>query len=206
MAQQRSRRAGGSHRAGARDAHAVRPSVSSPGLRERVYAVIEPVVVAAGFDLEDLTVARVGRRYVLRIAVDSDAGVDLDAVADLSRRISDTLDEVEAGGDELIAGEYELEVGSPGVDRPLTEPRHWRRNVRRLVRVRVGENEITGRIVEADGGSVALDVDGRVQRLDYARLGPGRVQVELKRLAELPDEELSDEELSDDDEEGVNEA
>ena len=157
-----------------------------------MYAVIEPVVVAAGFDLEDLTVARVGRRYVLRIAVDSDAGVDLDAVADLSRRISDTLDEVEAGGDELIAGEY--------------EPRHWRRNVRRLVRVRVGENEITGRIVEADGGSVALDVDGRVQRLDYARLGPGRVQVELKRLAELPDEELSDEELSDDDEEGVNEA
>jgi ribosome maturation factor RimP len=170
--------------------------------RQRLLAVVEPVVVATGYDLEDLTVTRVGRRHLLRIAVDSDTGVNLDAVAELSRAISTALDKAEAGGDELIAGEYELEVGSPGVDRPLTEPRHWRRNRTRLVKVRAGGREVTGRVVAADDAGVTLDVDGTAQTLPYADLGPGRVQVELKRLADLPDPEDDD----DDDEEGEDEA
>lgn len=167
--------------------------------RQRLQAVVEPVVAAGGYDLEDLTVSRVGRRHLLRIAVDSDSGVDLDAVADLSRGISAALDEAEAGGDELIAGEYELEVGSPGVDRPLTLPRHWRRNRARLVKVKAAGNEVTGRVVAADDAGVTLDVDGDRRTHAYTELGPGRVQVELKRLAELPE---PDDEDIDDDEEG----
>jgi len=152
--------------------------------------VVEPVVAGAGFDLEDLTIQRVGRRYVVRIAVDSDAGVDLDAVAELSRKISTGLDEAEAGGDELIAGEYELEVGSPGVDRPLTEARHWRRNVGRLVEVRASGRPVTARIIDVDAAGVVLDAG----RFDFAELGPGRVQVELKRLEDVVDDEGEDEE------------
>jgi ribosome maturation factor RimP len=168
--------------------------------RQRLLAVVEPVVAAGGYDLEDLNVSRVGRRHLLRIAVDSDAGVDLDAVAELSRGISAALDEAEASGDELIAGEYELEVGSPGVDRPLTVPRHWRRNRARLVKVKAAGAEVTGRVVAADDAGVTLDVDGDRRTHAYADLGPGRVQVELKRLAELPDPE--DEDIADDEEEG----
>ncbi len=152
--------------------------------------MVEPVVAGAGFDLEDLTIQRVGRRYVVRIAVDSDAGVDLDAVAELSRKISTGLDEAEAGGDELIAGEYELEVGSPGVDRPLTEARHWRRNVGRLVEVRASGRPVTARIIDVDAAGVVLDAG----RFDFAELGPGRVQVELKRLEDVVDDEGEDEE------------
>ncbi|WP_432836237.1 ribosome maturation factor RimP [Dactylosporangium sp. CA-092794] len=174
--------------------------------RQRLLAVVEPVVTAGGYDLEDLSVTRVGRRHLLRIAVDSDAGVDLDAVAELSRGISSALDDAEAGGDELIAGEYELEVGSPGVDRPLTLPRHWRRNRARLVKVRAGGQEVTGRVVAVDDAAVTLDVDGDRQTHTYGDLGPGRVQVELKRLAELPDPDDQDfdeaEDEAEDDEEG----
>ncbi|MEV0127010.1 ribosome maturation factor RimP [Dactylosporangium sp. NPDC050688] len=200
MAQQRDRRAGGSRDAGARDAGAH---------RERLRKVVEPVVVAAGYDLEDLEVSRVGRRHLLRVAVDSDNGVDLDAVAEVSRAVSAALDEAEASGDELIAGEYELEVGSRGVDRPLTEPRHWRRNRTRLVQVDVTGKPVTGRVTAVTGTGVTLDVEGTARTIAFEDLGPGRVQVEMKRLAELPDDldEDEDDDLDDDDdEEGEDEA
>jgi ribosome maturation factor RimP len=163
--------------------------------RARVRAVVEPVVTEAGYDLEDLAIQRVGRRHLLRIAVDSDTGVNLDDVAELSRRISAGLDAAEASGDELIAGEYELEVGSPGVDRPLTEPRHWRRNVGRLVKVTAGGESVTARVTGADESGVLLGTD----RFAYADLGPGRVEVELKRLDEavFPDAP-ADDDLDDD--------
>ncbi|MFF5226675.1 ribosome maturation factor RimP [Dactylosporangium sp. NPDC000521] len=198
MAQQRDRRSGGSRDAGARDAGAH---------RERLRKVVEPVVVAAGFDLEELEVSRVGRRHLLRVAVDSDRGVDLDAVAEVSRAVSAALDEAEAGGDELIAGEYELEVGSRGVDRPLTEPRHWRRNRTRLVQVEVAGTPVTGRVTAVSDTGVTLDVEGAARTVAFEDLGPGRVQVEMKRLAELPDDEDEDfMEDEDDDEEGEDEA
>ncbi|MEV4140006.1 ribosome maturation factor RimP [Dactylosporangium sp. NPDC049742] len=200
MAQQRDRRSGGSRDAGARDAGAH---------RERLRKVVEPVIVAAGFDLEELEVSRVGRRHLLRVAVDSDRGVDLDAVAEVSRAVSAALDEAEAGGDELIAGEYELEVGSRGVDRPLTEPRHWRRNRTRLVQVDAAGVPVTGRVTAVSDTGVTLDVEGAARTVAFEDLGPGRVQVEMKRLAELPEDEeddFADDEDDDDDEEGEDEA
>ncbi|MFB9408009.1 MULTISPECIES: ribosome maturation factor RimP [Dactylosporangium] len=164
--------------------------------------MVEPIVTAGGFDLEDLSITRVGRKHLLRIAVDSDEGVDLDKVAELSRSISTALDKAEAEGDELIAGEYELEVGSPGVSRPLTLPRHWRRNRSRLVKVKVAGREVTGRIIAADDAGVTLDVDGTKTKHVYTDLGPGKVEVELKRLAELPDPEDEATDEDDDEEEG----
>jgi ribosome maturation factor RimP len=164
--------------------------------------VVEPVISAAGYDLEALSVSRVGRKHLVRIAVDSDSGVDLDTVADLSRQISAALDAVEESGDELIAGEYELEVGSPGVDRALTEPRHWRRNVGRLVQVRVGERQLTGRVSGTNDVGVTLDVDGVAQQHAYDQLGPGHVQIEFKRLAEIDDAEIAEDD-DENDEDGV---
>ena len=76
--------------------------------------VIEPVVDGAGYDLEDLSVSRAGRRHVVRVIVDADGGINLDAVADVSRAVSAALDAAEEAGGDLVAGEYQLEVSSPG--------------------------------------------------------------------------------------------
>jgi ribosome maturation factor RimP len=157
--------------------------------REAVHAVVEPVITGAGYDLEELTVSRAGRRHVVRVIVDGDA-MGLDAIAEVSRAVSAALDKAEAGGGELIAGEYQLEVSSPGVDRPLTLPRHWRRNIGRLVRVRVSGHQVTDRILEASPTGVVLaGVDGEIP---YGDLGPGRVQVEFNRVGE---EELAGRDL-----------
>jgi ribosome maturation factor RimP len=158
--------------------------------------VVEPVVGDLGYDLEDLTISRAGRRFVVRVVVDRDGGLDLDAVADVSRAVSTALDAAEESGDELVAGEYQLEVSSPGVDRPLTLPRHWRRNVGRLVKV----GPITGRVVGVDDAGVMLDVAGERTAIAHEDLGPGRVQVEFNRADEIADDELSE---FDDDEDGL---
>ena len=165
--------------------------------RTRLRDVVVPVVEAAGYDLEELTLTRAGRRFVVRVLVDADGGINLDAIAVASRSISDALDAAEDDGGELLSGEYQLEVSSPGVDRPLTLPRHWRRNVARLVTVTVDGRPLTGRITAADDAGVILDVDGSPRELGYSQLGPGRVQIEFNRVEEA---ELDDEDLEDDDE------
>jgi ribosome maturation factor RimP len=154
----------------------------------RLTELIAPVTGGAGFDLEDVTVSRVGRRYLVRVVIDRDAGLDLDAITEVSRAVSSALDAAEQVGAAVVPGEYVLEVSSPGVDRPLTEPRHWRRNVGRLVTAAVAQDDgprhLTGRVVDADDRRVMLEVgDGPVE-LPYDRLGAGRVQVELQRGAD----------------------
>jgi ribosome maturation factor RimP len=166
--------------------------------KARVRAVIEPVISAAGYDLEDLHLSRAGRRHLVRVLVDADGGINLDGVAVISREISTALDEAEESGGELLAGEYQLEVSSPGVDRPLTLPRHWRRNVGRLVAV----NGLTGRVTAADDDRVVLDSDGVVREIRYSDLGAGKVQIEFKRLDEA---EFHDDDDEDDDEDGEGE-
>ncbi len=180
----------------------IRPEAAERGpgsQRARLRAAVAPVVSAAGYDLEDLTVSRAGRRQVLRVMVDSDSGVNLDTVAALSREISAALDAAERADGPLTAGEYTLEVTSPGVHRPLTQPRHWRRNAGRLVAVRAGDREVTARVVAADEQRVRLQVDGELLTVPYAQLGPGRVQLDFSRVAELGDE-AGDDELEEDEE------
>ena len=100
----------------------------------------------------------------------------------------------------LGPSEYQLEVGSPGVDRPLTLPRHWRRNVGRLVTVTVAGATVTGRVVGADDKGVVLDVDGTEQETGYADLGPGRVQIEFNRVHDVELDESEDDEDDEDEE------
>lgn len=159
--------------------------------KARVRAVIEPVITAAGYDLEDVGLSRAGRRHLLRVLVDADGGVSLDDIAVVSRAISVALDQAEERDGEVLAGEYQLEVSSPGVDRPLTEPRHWRRNVGRMVTV----NGRTGRIAAADDEGIVLDDT----EIAYRELGAGKVQIEFKRMDEAQFDE-SDEADDDEDE------
>jgi ribosome maturation factor RimP len=203
-----------------RDASAAHRSADPTTVR--LTASVEPLVTAAGYDLEDLVVRAAGQRSVVRVVVDRDAGVSLDDVAELSRSVSEVLD---AGGDGMGRSPYVLEVTSPGVDRPLTLPRHWRRNAGRLVTVAVGpqkaREQVTGRLLRVTDEGVVLAVEkggakkGQVRRavgersVPWTELGEGRVQVEFTRPpghrdAELvvtvpDDDDLSDDDLDDDD-------
>ena len=169
-------------------------SAVGPVTDKRLAELIEPVVAAAGMDLESVRMSVAGKRRLLRIVVDGDHGVSLDDAADVSRDISARLDEVNALGEVP----YTLEVSSPGVDRPLTEPRHWRRAVGRLVKVKVtGEGTVEGRIIAADADGVTLDLAKGERRLELAELGPGAIQIEFGRI---PDAELDEAEAVDEDE------
>jgi ribosome maturation factor RimP len=138
---------------------------------DRLRELVEPVVTVAGYDLEEVTVTQAGRRSVVRVVVDRDGGVDLDAVAEVSRAVAEALDNTDALGD----APYVLEVTSPGVDRPLTEPRHWRRNVGR----KVSTGDVTGRISEVTDEGVVIEVDGDVERISFPELAEGRIIVEF---------------------------
>ena len=156
----------------------------------RLSELLRPEVAAAGYDLEDLSVTAAGKRSVVRVVVDKDGGVTLDDIADVSRAIGDALDALDEADPQLLGATYVLEVSSPGVERPLTEPRHWRRNARRLVTATLREGApVTGRVVAADEQGVTLDVDGREQRLAYDQVVRGNVQVEFSRHDDEDEEE-----------------
>lgn len=160
--------------------------MGSASPRDHLMKLLEPVVSAEGLDLEDITVTQAGKRRILRVIVDRDGGVSLDDVADVSQAVSEALDDDDAMGQSA----YTLEVSSPGVDRPLTEPRHWRRAAKRLVKAEMRDGtEVEGRILGADESGVDLDVAGTTHRLDYKDLARGRVQVEFRRIDDVDGDE-----------------
>ncbi len=138
---------------------------------DSVARLVEPVITAAGMDLESVRVTAAGRRRLLRVVVDADGGVSLDEAALVSRALSAELDASGVMGE----GPYTLEVSSPGAERPLTEPRHWRRAVGRLVRA-VG---VEGRVIAAAADGVTLEVGGERRKFGYGELGDGKVQLEF---------------------------
>ena len=163
----------------------------APHGSERVSDLLAPVVQDSGLVLEGVSVSAAGKRRVVRVVVDlpDDAtdALDLDTVADVSRAVSDALD----GSDALGGSPYVLEVTSPGVDRPLTERRHWSRARGRLVVATVTDDsassqassDVTGRVVAVTDDGVTLDTDGDKRLLPWPTLGRGAVQVEFNRTA-----------------------
>lgn len=140
---------------------------------------IRSALAETGVDVEDVHVQQAGRREIVRVIVDRDGGVDLDRVAEVSRRISELFDTPPLA-DEFV-GTFVLEVTSPGVDRPLTEQKHWRRAVKRNVEVHLKDKSIVvGRIIEVTDTEVILQTPGDepvgIALTDIAR---GLVQVEF---------------------------
>jgi len=140
---------------------------------------IEPVLIAHGLDLEDVSVSQVGRRDVVRVIVDRDGGVDLDSIAEVSNAMSTVLDEAAS----LFPHAYVLEVSSPGVDRPLTEPRHWRRAQGRLVSVRLRSGEsVHGRVAGAEDTRATLRAQGGDDvTVDFADVESATIEIEFSR-------------------------
>lgn len=162
--------------------------------RDRIESELAGPLAELGLDVEAVELTPAGKRRVLRVAVDQDGGVTLDEVADATREVERVLDASDVMGE----SPYTLEVTSRGVDRPLTLPRHWRRNEGRLVKAELVEgDEVTGRIAESDDEGVTLLVDHRASkgakpkivptRVPYADVAKARVQVEFNRPAPAGD-------------------
>jgi len=163
-----------------------------------IEAVVTPVLEEFGLELDALEVLPAGRRRVVRIVVDGDGpkgrGPLLDDIAAASRAVSEALDTSDATGQAA----YTLEVSSRGVGRPLTAPKHWRRNATRLVRVDLADgSQLTGRITTAGEDAVELDVDGTPREVRYADVAKALVQVELNRRQSDDDDEEDDDVVDD---------
>ncbi|MEU5304805.1 ribosome maturation factor RimP [Streptomyces noursei] len=149
---------------------------------ERLRGLLEPLVAARDLDLEEIEVTPAGKSRVLRIVVDSDEGVQLDECAELSREASKILDDTDAMG----GAPYTLEVTSPGADRPLTSPRHYRRAVGRLIKARLHEGgDLVARIIAMDDSGLDLEVPGvkgrkpTARRVEFAEIAKARVELEF---------------------------
>lgn len=146
---------------------------------KRIEEALRPAVAEAGLVLEDVTVGKAGGRAVVRCTVDlpdGPGGVDSDRLSEVSRAISAVLDDVE-----LVAGAYTLEVSTPGAERALSEPRHFRRAEGRLVEIGVDGGTEVGRVLAATDSHVTLDIDGTHRDIPIAAITRARVRVELKR-------------------------
>jgi ribosome maturation factor RimP len=142
--------------------------------------VIEPVLQAHGLELDDLALVRAGNREIVKVTVDGDGpagrGPDLDSIAAAARAVSAALD------DSPLTGErpYVLEVGSPGVSRPLLKPVQWRRNLGRVVKVRLLAGEtVLGRIQSAGWDRVVVAMEADAVELNYGDIAQAIVQAEL---------------------------
>ena len=140
--------------------------------------LLDPLVQKAGFILEEVKVTPLGRRRQISVIVDGEErNPNLDEVASISRAISAQLDDYSGLGD----SPFTLEVTSPGIDRPLTELRHWRKNLGRLVKILTKEDkEISGRIAEVNTGKVRIDD----AIFDFESIKRAQVQIEFNRPKE----------------------
>ena len=150
--------------------------------RTAVERLLAPVVAASGLEIDRIETAAAGRRTVLRVYLDGDgptgSGPTMDEIADATRAISVALDDSSVVGN----APYVLEVSSRGVGRPLTEPKHFRRNTGRLLNVTLAEGEkVAGRVTEASDEAIVLDVEGAERVLAYPQIAKALVQVELNR-------------------------
>lgn len=156
-------------------------NAKSEATRDRIEAELIDPLSALGLDVEAVEITPAGKRRVLRVAVDKDGGVTLDDVAEATREVNGVLDASDVMGEQP----YTLEVTSRGVDRPLTLPRHWRRNADRLVKVTLVEGgDVEGRILDSTDETVTLRVDGSEREVAFADIAKAKVQIEFNRKNE----------------------
>ena len=140
--------------------------------------LLAPVVAASGLELDSVTRTRSDAMPLLRVVVEAPIGadgIDSDTLADVSRAVSKALDAADP-----IDGEYLLEVSTPGAERELTKVGHWKRQVGRLVRVKLrAGGYVSGRVIDAGETSATIDVDGEATTIDYQDMRKVRSRVDF---------------------------
>jgi ribosome maturation factor RimP len=151
-------------------------------LTQSITDLITPAVAEAGFFLEEVQIASPGSHRIVTCVVDGPTPLNLDQVTVASRVISEILDSAEFMGETP----FTLEVTSPGVDRPLTQPRHWTKNLTRLIKVTLSDGAvIIGRLTEFDEVSAKLveNIKGRIKehKVAFADIKRAVVEIEFNR-------------------------
>jgi len=142
--------------------------------KEQVLAVITPAIESLGFYIEDITITSAGRRSMLTVIVDGDTHLSLDQVTVATKAISEIVENLPTLGN----NPFTLEVTSPGLDRPLTKPRHWHKNKDRLIKIVLTDGkEIMGRIKDSTEASVTVDD----QTIIFADIKRATLEVEFKK-------------------------
>jgi len=155
-------------------------------VQNSITELIAPAVTSAGFFLEEVQIANPGNHRIITCIIDGTAPLNLDQVTEISRTISELLDEATFMGDT----EFTLEVSSPGLDRPLTQERHWKKNLTRLIKIIYTDGtEIIGRLKEYDEVNATLveNIKGREKThvVAFADMKRAVVEVEFNRKGEL---------------------
>ena len=151
-------------------------------LTQSITDLISPAVTEAGFFLEEVQIASPGSHRIVTCVVDGQTPLNLDQVTVASRLISELLDAAEFMGETP----FTLEVSSPGVDRPLTQPRHWAKNLTRLIKVTLSDGTITtGRLTEFNEINATLveNIKGRLKEhtVAFADIKRAVVEIEFNR-------------------------
>jgi ribosome maturation factor RimP len=142
--------------------------------KEQVLAVITPAIESLGFYIEDITITSAGKRSMLTVIVDGDTHLSLDQVTVATKAISEIVENLPTLGN----NPFTLEVTSPGLDRPLTKPRHWRKNQDRLIKIILNDGkEVTGRIKDSTESSVTVDE----QVINFADIKRATLEIEFKK-------------------------
>ena len=145
------------------------------GKKEDISAAITPALEALGFYLEDVTIISAGRRSMLTVIVDGDTHLSLDQVTSATKAIGELVENIQSLGD----SPFTLEVTSPGIDRPLTKPRHWRKNIDRLVKIVLQDGkEVKGRIKDASELSATVDQ----QVILFTDIKRATLEIEFKQV------------------------
>jgi len=141
--------------------------------------LLTPAVTRAGFVLEEVTVTPVGKRRLVAVVVDcEDRNPSLDEVTVVSKEVSAILDNYTQMGETP----FTLEVTTPGIDRPLTLGRHWKKNIGRLVKItpKTGEKYI-GRIASVKDNAVTIEIKGKESEISFAEISRAQIEVEFNR-------------------------
>ena len=142
--------------------------------KEQVLAVITSAIESLGFYIEDITITSAGKRSMLTVIVDGDTHLSLDQVTVATKAISEIVENLPTLGN----NPFTLEVTSPGLDRPLTKPRHWRKNQDRLIKIVLTDGkEVNGRIKDSTESSVTVDE----QVINFADIKRATLEVEFKK-------------------------
>ncbi|GGW89446.1 ribosome maturation factor RimP [Alteromonas halophila] len=144
-------------------------------LEEKLTEMLEPGVEALGFELVGIEYVRAGKHSILRVFIDHENGISVDDCADVSHQVSAILDV-----EDPISTEYNLEVSSPGMDRPLFKEAHFQKAVGEEVQIRLAmpmdnRRNYKGTLLACDDGVVSVEVDGQQFQLAVANIEKANV-------------------------------
>ena len=143
--------------------------------KEQVAAAITPAIESLSFYVEDIAITSAGKRSMLTVIVDGDTHLSLDQVTVATKAISEIVENLPTLGN----NPFTLEVTSPGLDRPLTKPRHWQKNKDRLIKIILNDGkEILGRIKDSTQSAVTVDE----QVINFADIKRATLEIEFKQV------------------------